>query len=67
MQRGDLQSFAGFLQSVGIMSCLPLLQARTMGKGSCADQRKLNIKKLKFRRWVEEKGKGNNLVLGRKF
>jgi len=45
MQKGDLQSFVGFLKSVGILSCLPFLQARTMGKGNCADKGKLKVKK----------------------
>lgn len=44
MQKGDLQSSVGFLQSVGIMSCLPFLKTGAIGKGYCAKQRILKNK-----------------------
>lgn len=34
----------------GIMSCLPVLQSRTVGERNYAEQRKSKIKKLQFRR-----------------
>lgn len=44
MQKGDLQSSVGFLQSVGIMSCLPFCKTGAIGKGYCANQKKLKNK-----------------------
>lgn len=40
---------------ISVMSCLPLLEARTVGEGNYAEQRKSKIKKLQFRRWMEER------------
>lgn len=40
---------------IGTVSCLPLLQSRTVGEGNYVEQRKSKIKKLQFRRWMEER------------